>query len=130
MRTASKLFIIVAMFLTINQLYAKGYAHDKDELYLKTKHEHTHSCAAKEELFKKGIQRAARKRLWMLTQEKKVVASWLEVPIVSTDKKKFGYNVEWVVNLKNSSIEDKNKQNIFIFVDLYGHVKAVNYTGK
>ena len=130
MRIRSKLFIIVAMFLTINPLYAKDYVHDKDELFLKTKHEHNHSCADKEELFKKGIQRAARKRLWMLAQEKKIVASWLEVPIVSTDKKKFGYYVEWVVNLNNPNIKDKSKQNIFIFVDLYGHVKAVNYTGK
>ena len=124
-----KKIIMIAILLIINPLYAKE-KHIQDELHIQTKHEHTHSCAAKEELSKKDIQRAARKRLWMLVQNKKIDASWLEIPIVSTDKKKFVYKVEWVVNYRDLSITDKKKQNIYFFVDLYGHVTGVNYIGK
>jgi hypothetical protein len=127
----NKLFIITAIVLLTNPLYAKE-RHALDELHIKVKHEHTHSCSAKEELFKKDIQRAARKRLWMLTQKKKIATSWLEVPIVSTDKKKFMNirNAEWVVNYRDLNIKNKKKQNIYIFVDLYGHVTGANYIGK
>jgi len=123
-----KKLIIIVMVLMVSSLYAKE-KHTQDELHIQTKHEHTHSCAAKEELSKKGIQRAARKRLWMLVQEKKIDASWLEVPIVSTDKKKFEENIEWVVIYRDLNIENKKKQNIYIFVDFYGHVVGVNYIG-
>lgn len=124
-----KKLIIIVMVLMVSSLYAKE-KHTQDELHIQTKHEHTHSCAAKEELSKKGIQRAARKRLWMLVQQKKLDASWLEIPIVGTDKKKFTYKVEWVVIYRDLSIKDKKKQNVYIFVDLYGHVTGVNYIGK
>ena len=125
----NNMFILVAIILLNNPLGAK-MIHVKDELFIKTKHEHNHSCAAKVELSKREIQRAARKRLWMLAQNRNITDSWLEVPIMSTNKKKFGYLVEWVVHLQNLSIEDKKKQNIYIFVNLYGHVTGVNYIGK
>ena len=130
-RLRNKLFIIITIVLITNSLYAKE-RHAQDELYIKTKHEHNHSCSAKEELFKKDIQRAARKRLWVLTQKEKISTSWLEVPIVSTDKKKFTNirDVEWVVNFRDLNVKNKKKQNIYIFVDLYGHVLGANYTGE
>jgi len=127
----SHTFIIATLILTTNSLYAKTEStHIQDELSIKTKHEHNHSCAAKMELSKKDIQRAARKRLWMLTQEKKIAISWLEVPIINSDKKVFTHDIEWVINYKNSNIKDVNKQNIYIFVDLYGHILGANYNGK
>ena len=127
----SKTLVITAISLITSPLYAQeNKIHTQDELHLKTKHEHNHSCAAKVELSKKDIQRAARKRLWMLTQEKKISTSWLEIPIVSTDKKQFADRVEWVVIYRDLNIKDKKKQNIYIFVDFYGHVMGVNYTGK
>jgi len=117
--------------LTTNLLYAQeNKVHTQDELHIQVKHEHNHSCAAKVELSKKDIQRAARKRLWVLTQEKKIPVSWLEVPIVSTDKKLFVDKVEWVVNYQDLNVKNKTKQNVYIFVDLYGHVMGANYTGK
>ena len=124
----NNIFMVTIIVLITNPLYAKE-RHALDELHIETKHEHNHSCAAKEELSKKNIQRAARKRLWMLVQEKKIDASWLEVPIVSTDKKKFEENIEWVVIYRDLNIENKKKQNIYIFVDFYGHVVGVNYIG-
>jgi len=125
----NNIFTIMAIVLITNPLYAK-VIHDKDELHMKTKHEHNHSCAPKEELPKKDIQRAARTRLWMLSKNKKIANSWLNVPIVSTDKKKFEENVEWVVNYRDLNVVNEKKQNIYIFVDLFGHVQGVNYTGK
>jgi len=126
-----KLFIITAIIVMINPLYAKViHTNIQDELYIKTKHEHNHSCSAKVDLSKKDIQRAARKRVWILVQAKTISASWLEVPIVSTDKKKFQENVEWVVNYRNLNVKDKKKQNIYIFVDFYGHVLGANYDGQ
>ena len=130
-KTISKIFISTVIVLTINPLYAQeNKMHTQDELHIQVGHEHNHSCAAKVELSKKDIQRAARKRLWMLTQEKKISASWLEIPIVSTDKKQFADKVEWVVNYRDLNVKDKKKQNIYIFVDFYGHVVGANYTGE
>jgi|FLOH01.1.fsa_nt_gi hypothetical protein len=130
-KSGKNIFIITALILGINPLYAQeNKIHVKDELYIKAKHEHNHSCASKVELSKKDIQRAARKRLWMLVQTKKIDASWLEVPIVSTDKKQFVDKVEWVVNYQNLNVQDLAKQNIYIFVDFYGHVQGVNYIGR
>ncbi|MFK5937340.1 MAG: DUF6488 family protein [Sulfurimonas sp.] len=127
----SSMIIVIAISLVTNSLYAQeNKTHTQDELHIQTKHEHNHSCAAKIELSKKDIQRAARKRLWMLTQKKKISASWLEVPIVSTDKKQFADKVEWVVDYRNLNIKDEKKQNIYIFVDYYGHVMGANYTGE
>ena len=125
----NNIITITAMILLSNPLNAK-VIHIQDELHIKTKHEHNHSCAVKEELDKKNIQRAARKRLWMLVQRKKIDASWLKVPIVSTDKKKFGHLVEWVVILEDLNVKNEKKQQIYIFVDFYGHVTGVNYIGK
>jgi hypothetical protein len=123
------LLLITTMIFISNPLFAHE-KHTQDELHIKTKYEHNHSCSAKIELSKKDIQRSARKRLWMLTQQKKIAVSWLEVPILSSDKKKFVHDVEWVIIFQNLNIKDKNKQNIYIFVGLYGHVTGVNYTGQ
>lgn len=79
---------------------------------------------------KKIYKELHEKRLWMLVQTKKIDASWLEVPIVSTDKKQFVDKVEWVVNYQNLNVQDLAKQNIYIFVDFYGHVQGVNYIGR
>jgi hypothetical protein len=125
------LLIITALILTTNSLYAhEKSTHVEGELSLKVKHEHNHSCAAKIELSQKNIQRAARTRLWKLTQEKIIPSSWLEVPIVSSNKKVFTHNIEWIINYRNLNIKDKNRQNIYIFVSLYGHVLAASYTNK
>ncbi len=125
------LFVIAISLFITNSLYAKVvHTNPQDELFIKTKHEHTHSCAAREDYSKKNIQRAARKRLWTLVQEKKIAASWLEVPIKSTDKKQFEENVDWVVIFQDKNIQDASKQNIYIFVDFYGHVLGANYDGK
>jgi hypothetical protein len=126
-----KALLITTIVVMVNPLYAQeNRVHTQDELHIKAKHEYTHSCAAKIELSKKDIQRAARKRLWMLTQKKKIAASWLNIPILSSDKQKFTHNVEWVIIFQDLNVKEKKKQNIYIFVDLYGHVMGSNYTGK
>ena len=131
MKIINNILMVTAITLATNPLYAQeNKTHTQDELHIQVKHEHNHSCAAKVELSKKDIQRAARKRLWVLTQEKKIPVSWLEVPIVSTDKKLFVDKVEWVVNYQDLNVKNKTKRNIYIFVDLYGHVMGANYTGK
>ena len=126
-----KILLAVALIVTTNPLYShEKSTHIEGALSLKVKHEHNHSCAAKIELSQKNIQRAARKRVWKLTQEKIIPLSWLEAPIVSSNKKVFTHNIEWIINYRNLNEKDVNKQNIYIFVGLYGHVLAASYINK
>ena len=36
---------------------------------------------------------------------------------------------DWVVSFNNLKIKKKRKQNLYIFVGIYGDIKGANYTG-
>ena len=128
-KSIRNIFIVTTMLLMTNPLaYAKEKNMDHDEL--STKKDHAHSCFIKTELPKKEIQRAARKKLWTLTQDKKIDSSWLSVPIVSTNKQRLKFEVEWVIHFQNLRVKNKNKQNIYVVVDLYGHGTDASYTSR
>ncbi len=55
--------------------------------------------------------------------------SWEPIKYSKVEKKMFGKEEEYVVSFNNPELK-KEQQTLYIFVDLYGDVKAANYTGK
>lgn len=64
-----------------------------------------------------------------LAEKGTVNSSWNSIDTSKVEKKIFGKNEEWVVSFNNPSLK-KEQQTLYIFIDLYGDVKAANYTGK
>lgn len=104
-------------------------SHAHDELYIESTRKHSTVCFHEKELEKRKIQRAAKVKIWDLVYVKKILPFWMDMPIVASDKKKFKYAVEWVIQFKNKNAKDEKKKIIYIFVDLYGQVTGANYTG-
>ena len=117
--------------LVINPLYAEeNKAHVKDELYLTSVHIPEDSCFGPILQSTREVQKDSRFRLWDLVQKKKLDKSWLNAPIVSTDKGEFGSQIEWIIHYQNKNVKDVNKQNVYIFLDEWGLVMGSNYIGK
>ena len=55
--------------------------------------------------------------------------SWQNIDASKVEKKLFGKNEEWIVSFNNPQTEDKSKQTLYVFVDLYGEVTGANFTG-
>lgn len=129
-KSIRNILIVTAIGLFVNPIYAEyGNTHDNDELYMKNMRKYSTVSYHDKELPKRKIQRAAKVKLWDLVQKKKIPAFWMDTPIVATDKRKFEIEVEWVVQFKDKNTKDKKKEIIYVFVDFYGKVTGVNYTG-
>ena len=87
--------------------------------YIKTNFAENNSTVEAEVESKEEVKR--------LTLEKKIPKSWKSIPI---SKIKKSNSNDWLVVFNNLKIKDKSKQNLYIFVDLYGHIKGANYTGQ
>ena len=111
--------ITVVLACAFNPLYAGGN-HD---------HGHGHSHA-KKEVSKSYVQKLAKVEVRRLFQQNKIDASWIDTSIKDTVKKNFQGHMEWVVSFNNKSIKDAKKQNLFVFIDLYGEITGANYTGE
>lgn len=61
--------------------------------------------------------------------EKRLDTSWSKVSDVRTEKKTINENPEWIVIFKNDKVNDKKKQTLYIFFDLYGNFLGANFTG-
>ncbi|WP_455757362.1 DUF6488 family protein [Sulfurimonas sp.] len=78
-------------------------------------------------LSKTSITKIAKAEVKRLVMEKKIPRSWKSIPILKIDK----LNIDdWVVTFNNSKIKNLSKQNLYIFVGIYGKVKGANYTGR
>lgn len=55
--------------------------------------------------------------------------SWESINYSKVEEKMFGKDEEYVVSFNNPELK-KEQQTLYIFVDLYGDVKAANYSGK
>lgn len=64
-----------------------------------------------------------------LVNNKKLSDSWLNVVHVTTEKKVFKVEPEWVVSFKNEK-EKGDKEIIYIFLSQYGDFLGANFTGK
>ena len=108
---------LILLALTFTTLYAKnGY----DYYY------YGNGGTTYTKLNKTSISKIAKKEIERLILEKKIPKSWKSTPI---SKIKKSNSNDWVVTFNNLKIRNKTKQNLYVFVDLYGHTQGTNYTG-
>jgi len=108
---------LVLFALTFTTLYAKnGYDY----------YHYGNGGSNYKKLNKTSITKIAKAEVKRLTMEKKIPKSWKSRGISKIDK---STSDDWRVTFKNLKIKDKSKQNLYIFVGIYGKVKGVNYTG-
>ena len=81
----------------------------------------THSHVAS----KQKIEKYAKRALNALAAKGKIEKSWENQKI--TNIKKVGK--EWIVEFKNSSIKEKRKAKLSLYLTTYGKVKGANYSG-
>ncbi|EDZ62916.1 hypothetical protein SMGD1_1172 [Sulfurimonas gotlandica GD1] len=108
---------LILLALTFTTLYAKnGY----DYYY------YGNNGTTYNKLNKSSISKIAKEEIKRLILENKISKNWRSIPI--SEIKKSNSN-DWVVTFNNLKIRNKSKQNLYVFVNLYGHIQGVNYTG-
>jgi len=109
--------LLILLTLTFTTLYAKnGY----DYYY------YGNGGAAYTKLNKTSITKIAKAEIKRLTMEKKISKSWKFAEILTINKSN---SDDWIVTFNNLKIKKQSKQNLYVFVGIYGQVKGVNYTG-
>lgn len=123
MKNTMKNIIVAGIFSlgTIPLMAGSGHTHGAGG--------HTHE-AIKEQASEKQIIESSNKHINMLIQNKKIDAIWKNNTPVNVKQQKLNDRLEWVVQYRNPQIKDPSKMTLFVFLDLYGKVKAANHTGK
>jgi hypothetical protein len=98
-------------------------------LYASGNHDHGHSHDRKE-VSKLDVQNVAAKEIKRLVKRGKLDNGWINSPVSNMEKKKYNNEMEWVIRYKNNSIQDVKKQNLYVFVNLYGEITGVNHSGE
>lgn len=110
--------LLLFLALTFTTLYAKnGY----DYYY------YGNGGATYKKLNKTSIIKIAKAEVKRLTMKKKIPKSWRSLPISKIHKSN---NDDWIVTFNNVKIKKRSKQNLYIFVDIYGQITGANYTGR
>ena len=119
---------VVALALSLTTLYAgAGHNHAHDS------HGHAHDSHANESMKKVNeeiVAILAKKLVVELVVQNKIPTSWKSVPVATLGKTNVGNTNDWEVTFKNAKVQDKTKQTLYIFIDTYGKLMGVNYTGK
>jgi len=107
MKTTIKksLLLSILLFSTIQLFAGSGHSHSVSESTIKNN---------------------AIKNIKVLIQNKKIAKSWENAKFESM-KRQGVFLKEWKVSFKNSSIQDLNKQIIFIYLTTYGKIKGANF---
>ncbi len=74
------------------------------------------------------IKKNASYHLMQLAQKEKIDKSWKDAKFLNMTQRGI-ISKEWVASFKNSTINDKSKQVIYIYLTTYGKVKGANYQG-
>jgi hypothetical protein len=98
-------------------------------LYASGNHGNGHSHD-KQKVSKSHAQNKATKEIKKLIKAGKLDGSWINTPISNMEQKKYNNEMEWVINYKNNTIKDVKKQNLYVFVNLYGEITGVNHSGE
>ncbi len=88
-------------------------------------HDHDHGPITSEQAVSK-----ATKHVQKLIKNKKIDSSWSVVKSKSVEEKSYGHGPEWVVTFENQSIEDPEKQTLYVFYTINGKYLASNFTGQ
>ncbi|MBU1658938.1 hypothetical protein KKG72_07805 [bacterium] len=113
--------VAMATFLAlgINPLYAgSGHSHED--------HGHSHGNSKVNEAQAKQI---ATQQLNSYVAHGKLDKSWKNIPVHNIEQKKFHGNPEWVFTFNNPNEVKANQKNLYIFVNQYGEMTGVNFTG-
>jgi len=78
-------------------------------------------------LNKTAIIKIAKAEIKRLLLRKKIPSSWKGIDILTINKEN---SSDWKVIFNNIKVKEKSKQNIYIFIDVYGKMVGINYTGK
>lgn len=108
---------IFSFFLLLASPVFAGAGHDHG-------HGHAHDPVTKSQAEEIATETVAK-----LVDRDKIEASWKSVDVSTSEKKKFGKNMEWMVVFKNEKVSDPEKQTLYIFLTLTGEYLAANYTG-
>lgn len=90
---------------------------------------HSHGTTQKQ-LSKEEILEVSQKHITLLVKTKKIDPSWEQSKHTDMKQQTINNYKEWVVEYKNTHVQETTKQTLFIFVDVYGQVLAANHTGK
>jgi len=88
-------------------------------------HSHTHDTVSQGQ-----AETLATKSVAKLVDKNKIDKSWKSKNVSTSEKKKFGKNMEWVVVFNNKDISDPKNQTLYVFLNLEGEYLAMNYSGK
>ena len=134
------LTIITLALLNISSLYAEEHKNCDDKQTDGHKHSHgiyqkideldKRKTVRKKSLDKEHLVSIAKEKLQSLIADKKISKTYLDAydPVITRTKYKFVN--DWMVVFHNPKIKKKKYQNLYIFVDAYGEVKGVNYSGR
>ncbi len=110
--------LLVLLTLTFTALYAKnGYDY----------YHYGNGATTYTKLNKTSITKIAKAEVKRLTMKKKIPKSWKSMPVSQIHKSNTD---DWIVTFNNVKIKNKSKQNLYIFVGIYGKIKGVNHTGR
>ena len=114
--------LIKAPLIVLALTFATLYAENGSDYY-----RYGNSGSTYEKLNKTSIIKIAKTEIKRLIMTKKISKSWKSVPVSKINK----FNMDdWVVTFNNLKIKKKSKQNLYIFVGIYGKIKGVNYSGR
>jgi len=109
--------LLILLILTFNTLHAKnGY-----DYYF-----YGNGGANYSKLNKTSIIKIAKAEVKRLTMKKKLSKSWRFTPISKINKSNSN---DWIVVFNNLKIKTKSKQNLYVFIGIYGKIKGTNYIG-
>lgn len=109
---------LVVLVLLFVQAALAGPGHEHS-------HDHHHGPITSEQAVKK-----ATKHVQKLVDSGKIDASWSSAHSKSVEEKSYGHGPEWVVTFENKSIEDPEKQTLYVFYTIDGKYLASNFTGQ
>lgn len=118
MRMTTFIFSFALFLAPMTSMAGSEHNHDHG-------HGHSHEPVTQEQ-----AEHSANDIVIQLVEKGKIESSWKSTPVNKAMKKKFGDNMEWVINFRNEKISDPAKQNLYIFLNLSGEYIAANYSGK
>ena len=108
---------LFSLFMLLASPVFAGAGHDHG-------HGHSHDPVTKAQ-----AEEIATKTVAKLVNRGKIDESWNAVGVSTSEQKKFGKNMEWVIVFINKQVADPEKQTLYIFLTLTGEYLAANYTG-
>lgn len=122
-KSLKTLLVLGVIGLGANPLFA-GAGHDHSH-----GHGHSHETV-RHQVSKEDVIKISKQYVQRLIQADKIEANWKDSTLLKTEQKRFHENLEWVVSYQNMNVKNPKKKDLYIFIDLYGNIKAANHTGK